>query len=194
MNTPSAGFRGLDHWLVVIDPQNIFASPDSDWASPFFDDAVANIKRLAAAFGDRVLITRWLPTADRDTSWGEYFADWPFADRPPSDPLFDLVPAVRDLSTRPTLDRPTFGKWGPDMEAIVGRGTRVVLTGVSTDCCVLSTALTAADAGAYAIIAADACAGSTAENHAAALHVMGLYPPQLTLSDTASILAGDQPG
>ena len=58
----------------------------------------------------------------------------------------------------------------------------------------LSTALTAADAGAYAIIAADACAGSTAENHAAALHVMGLYPPQLTLSDTASILAGDQPG
>ncbi len=80
------------------------------------------------------------------------------------------------------------------MEAIVGRGARVVLTGVSTDCCVLSTALTAADAGAYAIIAADACAGSTAENHAAALHVMGLYPPQLTLSDTASILAGDQPG
>ena len=194
MNTPSAGFRALDHWLVVIDPQNIFASPDSDWASPFFDDAVANIKRLAAAFGDRVLITRWLPTADRDTSWGEYFADWPFADRPPSDPLFDLVPAGRDLSARPTLDRPTFGKWGPDMEAIVGRGARVVLTGVSTDCCVLSTALTAADAGAYAIIAADACAGSTAENHAAALHVMGLYPPQLTVSDTASILAGDQPG
>lgn len=189
MTTSSSGFRALDHWLVVIDPQNIFAAPDSDWASPFFDDAVANIRRLAPAFGDRVLITRWLPTADRDTSWGEYFSDWPFADRPPSDPIFDLVPAVQDLTTRPTLDRPTFGKWGPNMEAVVGRGARVVLTGVSTDCCVLSTALTAADAGAYVIIAADACAGSTAENNEAALHVMGLYPPQLTISDTASILA-----
>lgn len=188
MNTPATDFRTLDHWLVVIDPQNIFAAPDSDWASPFFADAVANIRRLAPAFGDRVLITRWLPTADRGTSWGEYFADWPFADRPPSNPLFDLVPAVRGLTSRPTLDRPTFGKWGPEMEAIVGRGARVVLTGVSTDCCVLSTALTAADAGAYAIIAADACAGSTAENHDAALHVMGLYPPQLTISDTATIL------
>ena len=40
-----------------------------------------------------------------------------------------------------------------------------------------------------AIVAADACAGSTAENNVAALHVMGLYPPQLTISDTASILA-----
>ncbi len=75
MTTLSSGFRSLDHWLVVIDPQNIFAAPDSDWASPFFDDAVANIRGLAPAFGDRVLITRWLPIADRDTSWGEHFAD-----------------------------------------------------------------------------------------------------------------------
>lgn len=63
-----------------------------------------------------------------------------------------------------------------------------MLTGVSTDCCVVSTALAAADAGARVTIAADACAGSTAENHAAALTVMGLYPPQLTVSDTATAL------
>lgn len=190
MSEASTGFRKLEPWLVVIDPQNIFAAPDSDWASPFFADAIVNIRRLAEHFGDRVLVTRWLPTADRDTSWGDYFLAWPFADQPPTDPLFDLVPDARDLSPHPTLDRPTFGKWGPELEAVVGHAPRVVLTGVSTDCCVISTALAAADAGAYAIIAADACAGSTAENHAAALQVMGLYPPQLTVSDTASILAG----
>ena len=50
--------------------------------------------------------------------------------------------------------------------------------------------LAAADAGARVTIAADACAGSTAENHAAALHVMGLYPPQITVSDTETVLAG----
>ncbi|WP_298861213.1 cysteine hydrolase family protein [Microbacterium sp.] len=176
-------------WLVVIDPQNIFASPDSEWGSPFFADAMANIRLLADAHGENVLVTRWMPTADRSTSWGEYFAAWPFADRPASDALYDLVPDAVGLSPHPTLDLPTFGKWGPELEAIVGRGAEVVLAGVSTDCCVLSTALAGADAGARLTIATDACAGSTASNHAAALHVMALYPPQLTLRTTTEILS-----
>lgn len=178
-----------ESWLVVIDPQAIFASPDSAWASPFFDDVMPRIGELAESFGDRVMVTRWMPTADRSTSWGAYFAAWPFADRPPSDPLFDLVPQAVGLSAHPTLDLPTFGKWGAAMEAIIGTGAHVVLAGVSTDCCVISTALAAADAGAHVTIAADACAGSTAENHSAAMRIMGLYPPQITISDTAAVLA-----
>lgn len=182
-----SGTQG-ESWLVVIDPQVIFASPDSAWGSPFFADAMANIRRLADAFGERVIVTRWLPTADRSTSWGDYFAAWPFADRPADDPLYALVPEAEGLSPHPTLDLPTFGKWGPELEAIVGRGGRIVLAGVATDCCVVSTALAAADAGAHVTLAADACAGSTAENHAAALQVMSLYPPQITISDTATLL------
>jgi nicotinamidase-related amidase len=178
-----------ESWLVVIDPQTIFASPDSAWASPFFDDAMPRISELAESFGDRVIVTRWMPTADRSTSWGAYFAAWPFADQPPEDPLFDLVPRAVGLSPHPTLDLPTFGKWGAAMEAIVGTGAHVVLAGVATDCCVISTALAAADAGAHVTIAADACAGSTADNHEAAIRIMGLYPPQITISDTAAVLA-----
>ena len=176
-------------WLVVVDPQTIFASPDSAWGSPFFADAMTNIRRLAGAFGDRVVVTRWLPTADRSTSWGEYFAAWPFADVPADDPLYALVPDAAALSSRPSVDLPTFGKWGPELAAITGPAPHVVLCGVSTDCCVISTALPAADAGARVTVVADACAGSTAENHAAALRVMGLYPPQITVSDTGSVLA-----
>lgn len=176
-------------WLVVIDPQAIFASPDSAWGSPFFADAFKNIERLAKAAGDRVLVTRWLPTADRSTSWGDYFEAWPFADQPADDALFDLVPEAQTLSPHPTLDLPTFGKWGDELERRIGRGTPVVLTGVSTDCCVISTALAGADAGGRITIAADACAGSSEENHAAALTVMGLYPPQLTVADTDACVA-----
>ena len=175
-------------WLVVVDPQNIFAAPGSDWASPFFGDAMANIRLLAERFGERVLVTRWMPTADRSTSWGAYFDAWPFADQPADDPLFELVPEASALSPHPTLDLPTFGKWGAEIEAVVGRGAHVVLAGVSTDCCVLSTALAGADAGAHLTVATDACAGSTAENHASALHVMGLYPPQIALRTTEEIL------
>ncbi len=179
-----------EKWLVVIDPQNIFASPDSAWGSPFFAETMPRIRALADAFGERVLVTRWMPTADRSTSWGEYFAAWPFADQPPTDPLFDLVADAAGLSSRPTLDLPTFGKWGAEIEQIVGHGASIVLAGVSTDCCVISTALAAADAGARVTLAADACAGSSAEDHAAAITVMGLYPPQITMSTTAEVLAG----
>ncbi|CAH0201822.1 MULTISPECIES: isochorismatase family protein [unclassified Microbacterium] len=189
MSDASTGPTGPEEWLVVIDPQNIFASPDSAWGSPFFAEAMPRIRELADAFGERVLVTRWMPTADRSTSWGEYFAAWPFADQPPTDELFDVVPDAVGLASRATLDLPTFGKWGPELESVVGHGGRFVLAGVSTDCCVISTALAAADAGARVTVATDACAGSTAENHAAAVQVMGLYPPQISLATTDEVLA-----
>jgi hypothetical protein len=44
--------------------------------------------------------------------------------------LYALVPDAADLVRHPTLDLPMFGKWGPELEAIVGRGARVVLAGV----------------------------------------------------------------
>ena len=37
-------------WLVVIDPQNIFAAPDSEWGSPFFHDAIAVIDQACDNF------------------------------------------------------------------------------------------------------------------------------------------------
>ena len=45
-----------ESWLVVIDPQVIFASPDSAWGSPFFGDVMPRIRELAEAFGDLSLI------------------------------------------------------------------------------------------------------------------------------------------
>lgn len=176
-------------WLVVVDAQQIFASPDSAWGSPQWPDAVRNIRRLAPAFGDRVVLTRWVAPAEPEGSWAAYMEAWPFADRPADDPAFALVPEVAGLS-RHVVTEPTFGKWTPQLTALLGPHPEVVLTGVSTDCCVISTALPAADAGATLTVVTDACAGSTAENQAAALAVLGLYPPQITLRTTDEVLAG----
>jgi nicotinamidase-related amidase len=171
-----------DGWLVVIDPQAVFASPEtSPWGTPAFADAWPNIERLAAEFGDRVVVTRWLPTADRSGSWGDYFAEWPFADVPADDPLYDLVPGAAALSPHPTVDLPTFGKWGDELRAATRDAQHLTLCGVSTDCCVIETALAAADAGKHVRVVRDACAASTPENGAAALAVMSLFAPQLTL-------------
>lgn len=175
-------------WLLVIDPQRIFADPNSAWCAPTFDAAASRIEALLPAFGDRVLVTRWLPTASREGSWGDYFADWPFADVAPDDVLYELVPRAASWSRHPTLDEPTFGKWGPALRERVGERPHLVVGGVSTDCCVLSTVLAAADGGAWVDVVVDACAPSAPENGAAALHAMGLFPPQVRLITSDEVL------
>ena len=182
-------------WLLVVDPQRIFADPASDWASPSFPAAMTQIQRLAAHVGpDRTLVTRWLPTADRSTAWGDYFAAWPFADVPASDPLYELVDDAHELSAHPTVDEPTFGKWGPQLASRIGAtpGSRphLLVTGVSTDCCVITTVLAAADAGVRVTVVTDAVAHSTAQNGEAALHTMSLFPPQVDLATADEVLAG----
>lgn len=179
-----------DAWLVVIDPQRIFADPSSEWGSPMFDAALPQMKALRSGFGaDRTVLTRWLPGTERHGSWGPYFERWPFADRPSTDPAFDLVGPAAGWSSRGTVDLTTFGKWDEGLTRVTGEQPTLVLAGVSTDCCVISTALPAADAGATILVAADACAGSSEEHHAAALQVMGLYAPQIVVTSAADVLA-----
>lgn len=177
-----------DAWLVVIDPQRIFAAPDSPWGSPMFGDILDPVRRLAAAAGERTVVTRWVAPDPAHGSWAAYLEAWPFADVPPDDRLFDVVDELQDL-TSTIVTAPTFGKWGPTLAEVTGPTPHLVLTGVSTDCCVISTALAAADAGATVTIVSDACAGSTPENHQSALDVMALFPPQITIATAAEVLA-----
>ncbi|GAA1394909.1 cysteine hydrolase [Luteococcus peritonei] len=175
-------------WLVVIDHQRIFADPASEWCAPRFAETAPVVARLAAHFDERVVLTRWLPGTDRRGSWADYFATWSFADRPDEDPVFELVPTATDLADRPTVDVSTFGKWGPQLAEVTGEHPHLVLAGVATDCCVISTALAAADAGCTVTVVSDACAGSSDENQAAALHVMGLYAPQIRVVTSQQLL------
>ncbi len=195
IDAPDAPTAEPAPWLLVVDPQRIFADPGSEWGSPFFPAAMENIVRLAERIGpERTVVTRWLPTADRRTAWGEYFRRWPVADVPAEDARYGLVEAARDLSAHPSLDEPTFGKWGPQLAARVGwparPRTHLLVTGVTTDCCVISTVLPAADAGVRLTVVTDAVAHSAAEHGAAALHTMSLFPPQVDLRRTDEVLAG----
>lgn len=176
-------------WLVVIDGQRIFADAKSDWGSPMWPDALAAIQRLLPRYEGRTILTRWVapPASERVGSWEAYMEVWPFADRPVDDPWFDLVEELRGVDA-PVLDAPTFGKWA-ELVAELGEAPEIVVTGVSTDCCVISTVLPAADAGATVTVVSDACAGSTPENHAAALTVMGLFPPQVRVITSSELLA-----
>jgi nicotinamidase-related amidase len=176
-------------WLVVIDMQRIFGQPGSDWFTPDFATASAGAERLREAFGSRVALTRFVAPETPTGAWVPYYEDWPFALVPDSDPLYELMPEfpVRDATV---ITRPTFGKWDAETAAALDGTAEIVLCGVSTDCCVLSTALAAADAGVRVRIAADACAGATETDHRRALDVMALYNPLIEITTVDEVLSG----
>lgn len=170
--------------LAVIDMQRVFADPDSEWHTPRFGEVVPPIQRLVAHFGSRVLFTRFVAPDHPTGAWADYYREWPFALRPPDAPLWSVV---GDFTPADTLDAPTFGKWGPALADRLGDAP-LVLAGVSTDCCVLSTALAAADAGVRVRVVRDACAGMNDETHRAALDVLALYTPHVRLVPSGELL------
>jgi nicotinamidase-related amidase len=173
-------------WLVVVDLQRVFGDPESPWAAPRFDEVRPRVNRLAEAFGERVVFTRFVAPAEPAGAWQGYYEQFPFALQPPDAPLYELVD---DPGAHPVVSATTFGKWGPDLAAVVDDGPLTV-TGVATDCCVISTVLAAADAGRAVRVVTDACAGSSDDDHDRAVRVMSLYAPLVELTTTAEVLAG----
>ena len=187
---PGAGTGGPGEppSLAVIDMQRVFGEPDSPWLAPRFAEIVDPVLRLAEALAPRVVFTRFVAPAQPHGAWREYYGQWPFALQPPDARIYELADPFGAMAG-PTVDATTFSKWGTELAARAGPGP-LVLAGVSTDCCVLSTALAAADAGVAVRVVSDACAGIDDESHAKALHVMSLYGPLVEVVTLADVLAG----
>ncbi|MFD6176908.1 MULTISPECIES: cysteine hydrolase family protein [unclassified Isoptericola] len=173
--------------LVVVDMQTVFGAPGSPWASPAFDAAADGVRRLLPAFAGRTVWTRYVAPAEPEGAWREYFAQWPFALVPADDPLYAIADGL-DPAGAHVVTATTFGKWGPELEAAVGGAGELVVAGVSTDCCVLSTVLPAADAGRRVRVVADACAGASPEDHERALAAMRLYAPLVEVTSVDEVL------
>jgi nicotinamidase-related amidase len=163
-------------WLAVIDMQRVFAEDGSPWLAPRFGEIVGPVRQLVEAFRPRVTFTRFIAPDVPAGRWRSYYDQWPFALQPPDARIYELVDDFAE-GAGTTLDAFTFGKWGPELSGRVADGGTLVLAGVSTDCCVLSTALAAADAGVPVQVVADACAGVNDETHRQALDIMRLYAP-----------------
>jgi nicotinamidase-related amidase len=180
-------------WLAVIDMQEVFGDPASAWFAPRFGEITGPVKELVAAFRPRVTFTRFVAPAQPSGAWRRYYEQWPFALRPPDDPIYRLAGDFADDEAAAAgleLAATTFSKWGPELAGRVGAGGRLVLAGVSTDCCVLSTAVAAADAGVAVQVVADACAGATDESQDQALALLRLYEPLIEVVSLGEALAG----
>ncbi|MGX5681948.1 cysteine hydrolase family protein [Schumannella luteola] len=174
-------------WLVVIDMQVVFAEEGSPWATPGYAAIEPTVQRLVEHFGERVVFTRYIAPEHPSGAWVPYFELWPFALVPPDDRLYDLMPAFAGEAKR-VVTATTFGKWGDELASILGPDPTMILAGVSTDCCVISTALAAADAGVAVRVVADGCAGLSEADHDRALAAMSLYGPLIEIITADQVL------
>ena len=92
-------------WLIVIDMQRAFGTPGSVWNAPGFHEIAPRIERLAASYGDRAILTRYVPPDPIEGMWQSYFATFPSMRLPPDDPAWDIViaqPPGARVETRAT--------------------------------------------------------------------------------------------
>jgi nicotinamidase-related amidase len=179
-------------WLVVIDMQVTFGRTDSGWFTPGYPDIEPTVQNLVEAYGDRVVFTRFIAPEQPVGAWVPYYQQWPFALVAPDHPSYGLMPAFAGTGA-PVVSCTTFGKWGPELAQILGPDPTMLLAGVSTDCCVLSTALAAADAGVRVKVISDACAGLSPADHQRALDAMALYGPLIEVTRAEAVLDHGRP-
>ena len=187
-NTQPPAGKVADPWLMIIDMQRIFDEQSSEWATPGYAAVSSEIRRLLGSFESRICFTRFLPPDPPTGVWISYYEKWPFALDPANAPLYELSDEFLSVPAT-VVDRTTFGKWNGDVNRLLGHPQEIVLTGVTTDCCVLSTALLACDAGVHVTVVADACAGVTQNDHQRALDAMALYSPMIDVADVDTVLA-----
>ena len=174
--------------------QEVFGTPGGDWFAPRFAEIVPNVVRLVKAYGSRVVFTRYVAPAEPRGAWVPYFQDWPFALQPPDSPLWDIVPALAEPARAQQaagigpVTATTFTKWGTQLATLVGHGP-MILTGVATDCCVVSTALPAADAGMETWVVREAVAAGTDEGQVRAIDLMDGYAPLIRVVGMEQALA-----
>lgn len=168
-------------WLLAIDLQPAFTHTDSPWFTPTVDKACEQLAKLVPLFGDRVLFSRFVPPAEVTGSWVPYYEKWPFALTPDSAWLWAVD---EPWKAHKTIASHRFSKWR-EARALMGPAPTVTLCGVSTDCCVLMTALEAVDDGAHVRLVADACAAKTPEIQERSLALMASRAPQLVIVSAA---------
>lgn len=179
--------RDVDPWLVVVDIQHVFTDPASGWYAQGCSEAVSVITELQQHFVGRTVYTRFVRDPDEVGGWRDYYDAWPQFRLPPTDSGWELSMPVPNGAA--VIDEPTFSKWTASLKHVIGDAD-VVLCGVATECCVLSTAFAAADEGRSVQVVADACAGASASVHEAALAVMmQASAPLITVVSSAQVVS-----
>ena len=170
--------------LVLIDMQRIFQEPESQWFVSNYQDVEQNVEKLRDSH-EHVIWTRFVRDPQELGSWSDYYGRWDQCREEPVSPRWDITLPVQE--NEQVLSLPTFGKWGDELARMTDGYQHLVVAGVATDCCVLSTVLGAVDAGKHVTVVSDACGGATPRAHEQALELMEMLSPMVTVQTIANL-------
>ncbi len=179
-----------------IDMQRLF-SERTDWHVRDFFSIVPTCAALLQHASDAALFARFVtPVTADDASgaWQRYYRRWSGVTLGQIAPeLLDLIVDLTRLAPEaPVLDKAGYSAFSnPDFATLlVARNCRtLILSGIETDVCVLSTALEAVDRGLRVIVAQDAVASGSSDGHRAALDILKQrFDMQVELAGTAEII------
>lgn len=171
--------------LVVIDMQRIFQEPQSQWFVSNYQDVEQNVRKLRDSF-EQVIWTRFVRDPQEHGVWADYYNRWNECREEPKSDRWNITVPLQ--GNEQVLSLPTFSKWGAELARMTEGYQHLVVAGVATDCCVLSTVLGAVDAGKHVTVVSDACGGATPRAHDQALELMELLSPMLAVRTSASIM------
>lgn len=188
--------KGAD-LLLVIDMQNAYTE-FGPWTCPHMEQAADNIMTLieTGQFA-QVIFTRFDAPQHPVGTWEDYNT----INCVVNENIFmnELVPQLAPYAEIYHLySKSTYSALSvPEIQAAasecIRRGGSVVLTGVVSECCVLSTAFQLIDMGCPVIYITDACAGISDELEEAVIMVLsGLDYVQTTILNTAGYLIGSR--
>ncbi len=182
---------------VVIDIQRLFAEPTA-WHCSAIPGLLPAIASLLAHRPDAAAFARFIPAAnaaDAAGLWRGYYEHWDSVTTDRLAPgMLDVLPVLTDLApTAPMLDKSGYSVFSADAFAplLGARQTdTLILSGVETDVCLLSTVFEAVDRGLRVIVVADAVASSDTNGHTAALSLLARrFDQQVEIATAAEIAA-----
>ena len=180
----------MNDLFLFVDFQKIFEK--GDWKVPEIKNTLTRAKiardTVAKIRNITTIATRYLPPhgvclRNKDDAWFKYFKMYPNV---PNDPDHEMYQHIENISCDLSWESSGFSKW--NHSSTYTSPFNVFITGVSTECCVLSTALSAIDAGATVYIISDACAAGSKNDHNLGLNILSRFAPNVQIIKTNDII------
>lgn len=180
--------------ILVIDMQNVYLAGEP-WACLDTEGAAENIVRIVRRAKEelspsQVIFTKYIAPEHPAGAWKDY--NRAYADINADPYLNAMLPSIQDISEgHPVFEKSTYSAVSvPAIRDAAIRSERLVLTGVVSECCVLSTAFAAIDLGCHVLWLYDAVSGfDTPKERGAELMLQGLSPVHTSFMTTDGYLA-----
>lgn len=177
--------------LLVIDMQNVYTK-GQEWACEGVEQASASILHLLERRTPKqVIFTQYLAPEHPEGVWKEYNEVNAAVNANPW--LNEMMPEFLPWTTRyPVYTKSVYSSFAiPEVAEAAKKAGRLVISGVVAECCVLSTVLSAIDAGCKVVYLTDAVAGLSETSRKETEKIVSYFAPLHTeLMTTEEYLKG----